>query len=332
MKIFLYKAEYCFYNKILVLIYNARQVFSVTLSYLPVQFTIKFETPALADTPPLFILRSVLGWKLRSLCCIAHSIECSSCIYKGTCAYTFLFETIIPAENEVVPGRNRASHPYAFTQDEKLGRQLVSKYKFTMTLFGKAIDYLPYLYAALVRAGKEGLFKTRTPFAITEVMAADKNILVAEDQLDVHVPAMVMEVSDKGESKKGEVLVELKSPLRFKAGGKYGLDFTAQDFMGCLYRRAKTLCQLYGKDDDDMQYSQTGAKKITGKALQWAERTHYSARQKAVMKLGGALGTFKIEGEFSPMDISLLEFAKNCNAGKNTNFGLGQVDFWPKWE
>ena len=304
----------------------------MTLSYLPVQFTIEFEAPALVDTPPLFILRSVLGWKLKSLCCIAHSSECSTCLYNRTCVYTFLFETIIPTENEVVPGRNRASHPYAFTQEGKLGRQLMTEYKFTMTLFGKAIEYLPYIYAALVRAGKYGLFKTRTPFVITEVVAAGKNILVAEDQLDINVPAKIMEVTDKGESKKGEVLVELKSPLRFKAGGKYGLDFTAQDFMRCLYRRAKTLCQLYGTDDDDIQYSRKGVKKISGKSLQWAARTHYSARQKSAMKLGGALGTFKIKGEFSPMDINLLEFARNCNAGKNTNFGLGQFDYWTKWE
>ena len=303
----------------------------MTLSYLPVQFTIEFETPALVDTPPLFILRSVLGWKLRSLCCIAHSSECSSCLYNRTCAYTFLFETIIPAENEVVPGRNRASHPYAFTQGGKIGSQLMSEYKFTITLFGKAIDYLPYIYAALVRAGKEGLFKTRTPFAITEIVAADKNVLVAEDQIDVHIPTKVMEVTDKGKPKKGEALVELRSPLRFKAGGKYSLDFTAQDFMGCLYRRAKTLCQLYGTDDE-LQYPRNTSLQIKDKALQWTERIHYSARQKSAMKLGGALGTFKIEGEFSHMDISLLEFAKNCNAGKNTNFGLGQVDFWPRWE
>lgn len=304
----------------------------MTLTYLPVQFTIKFDTPVLADTPPLFVLRSVLGWKLKALCCIAHSNECNKCFYNRTCAYTFLFETIIPAENEVVPGRIRASHPYAFTQDMKPGKELLSEYIFTITLFGKAVEYLPYIYAAFVRAGKEGLFKSRTPFTITQINAAGKNILVEENQIDVNVPVKVMDVATGGEAKTGEVLVELKSPLRFKAGGKYRLDFTAQDFMGCLYRRAKTLCQLYGTDSDDLEYPRDASKKIFGKALQWAERTHYSARQKAVMKLGGALGTFKIQGKFTPMDISLLEFAKNCNAGKNTNFGLGQIDFWPRWE
>ena len=27
-----------------------------------------------------------------------------------------------------------------------------------------------------------------------------------------------------------------------------------------------------------------------------------------------------------------LDFARIANAGKNTNFGLGQLDFWAKWE
>ncbi len=43
-------------------------------------------------------------------------------------------------------------------------------------------------------------------------------------------------------------------------------------------------------------------------------------------------GTFKLAGHFSCVDAGLLDFARIANAGKNTNFGLGQLDFWAKWE
>ena len=64
------------------------------------------------------------------------------------------------------------------------------------------------------------------------------------------------------------------------------------------------------------------------KALVWRDSMHYSARQKTAMELGGSMGSFKMKGVFSNFEISLLELAKIAGAGKNTNFGLGQLDYW----
>ena len=330
----------------------------MTLSYLPVHFFIEFESPAKVDNPPLFVLRSVLGKELHSMSCLAHNSVCADCMYNHTCAYSFLFETILSQQNEVVPGRDRASHPFAFTQGANVneGRHPVNsesglqKYDFTITFFGKAIEYLPYVYAAFVRAGKNGLFKARTPFVVKSVFADDRNILLEEGRLDTQFSPKLIELpyggtpSNECDVKKGEVLVELKTPLRFKCGGKYTADFSAQDFMSCLYRRAKTLCQLYGEVESSevhtdcsdsksaLPYSPGTSLTIIEKNLHWSDSQHYSAHQKNAMKLGGVTGTFKLSGNFSVMDIGLLEFARIANAGKNTNFGLGKLDFWQKWE
>ncbi|MBQ7165837.1 MAG: hypothetical protein IJR93_02660 [Treponema sp.] len=43
-------------------------------------------------------------------------------------------------------------------------------------------------------------------------------------------------------------------------------------------------------------------------------------------------GTFKLAGHFSCVGAELLDFSCIANAGKNTNFGLGQLDFRAKWE
>ena len=42
--------------------------------------------------------------------------------------------------------------------------------------------------------------------------------------------------------------------------------------------------------------------------------------------------TFKLAGHFSCVGAEILDFSCIANAGKNTNFGLGQLDFWAKWE
>ncbi|MBP5452385.1 MAG: CRISPR system precrRNA processing endoribonuclease RAMP protein Cas6 [Treponema sp.] len=304
----------------------------MTLTYLPIRFHLRYTSPAYADTPPLFILRSMLGKNLRSMSCIARQNKCPDCMYNKTCAYAFLFETILSTKNEVAPGRDRASHPFAFTGGSLSSGNTISEYDFTITLFGKACEYLPYIYASFVRAGTEGIYKSRTQFEITKVCIGEKNILIDTDHIDTSIPANIWKINEDLPSKNGEVLVDLHSPLRFKYGGKYGMDFTAQDFMSCLFRRMKTLCALYGSLDSELEYAAGKEIEITDKRLEWKDNKHYSARQKKEMSLGGVTGTFKLLGTFTALEQNLLDFSKLFNAGKNTNFGLGQFDFWTKWE
>ncbi len=302
------------------------------LSYLPIKFTLCFSHPVLADTPPLFILRSMLGKNLHSMSCIAHQNKCPECMYNRTCAYAFLFETILPTDNNVTPGRDRASHPFVFSSGTFSSGTEISEYDFTITLLGKAIDYLPYIYAAFVRAGKDGIFKSRTPFEVVRVEVDGNNILLDTEHLDTSVTSKIWQIDLALPEKKGEVLIELKTPVRFKYGGKYGTDFSSQDFFACLYRRAKTLCSLYGDAAEDFSFNPSDKNKIIEKNLSWQDNRHYSARQKEAMNIGGALGTIKLQGSFSAHEQNLIEFSRLFNAGKNTNFGLGQLDFWTKWE
>ena len=300
--------------------------------YSHVNFFLKFERTVFADTNPLFILRSMMGKNLRSMCCISKKSTCSDCLYNKTCAYSYLFETILPQDNSTLPGRNRGSHPFSFSQKQNSGwKKEIENLEFTLTLFGKAIDYLPYIYASFVRAGKDGIFKSRTKFEITKVCCNGKNILIGENKLNTDFECCEWKGSENvfEQHTEKEVLVELRSPLRFKVNGKYTKDFSAVDFMKCLYRRAKTLCQLYG--EFDLQFDEYILSKsiiIEEKALIWRDTLHYSARQKTAMELGGSMGSFKMKGFFSDFEISLLELAKIAGAGKNTNFGLGQLDYW----
>lgn len=300
----------------------------IELNYLPVFFKIKF-IDALSNAMRVntsFVLRSVLGYNLRSMCCIAHGKICPDCIYNKTCAYAYIFETIIPQNNTIHAGTDRATHPFSFCK--------CSDSSFTINLFGKACDYLPYIYAAFYKARQKGLFKERIPFAIEDIKIGEKSILIDEENIDTSVSPIKWDFSfdtDKNQKVEKEILVELKSPLRFKTRGKYSTDFTAQDFMQCLFRRAKTLCSLYGTFEDVPFYDNNNIEfEIADRNIRWKDYEHYSARQKNAMQLGGVIGTFKLKGQFSDFDLALLDFSRIVNAGKNPNFGLGQIDFWER--
>ena len=302
------------------------------VNYVPIDFTIQFSTPAYVDTNPLFVLRSMMGKNLHSMCCISKKSKCNECMYKKTCAYAFLFETILPQENEILPGTDRGSHPFSFSVKKVQRGNPLTDYNFTITLFGKAIEYLPYIYATFVKAGKDGIFKNRTAFDVVDVQIGGNSILVEENKLsmDFNIYEWIFESKELQESTQlSEVFVELKSPLRFKIGGRYGIDFSAKDFMNCLFRRTKTMCSLYGKFDEE-KYLPSESLQIVDKKIHWMNYRHYSARQKNLMELGGSIGHLKIEGCFTPFEFALLDFNKIANAGKNTNFGLGQIDVWRK--
>ncbi len=306
------------------------------LQYLQVTFNLHFLEKTYIDTNPLFVMRSMLGKNLRSMCCISKTSVCGECLYNKTCVYSYIFETCLSPENQTLPGRNKGSHPFSLSVEKLQRENPVDDYSFVLTLFGKAVDYLPYVYAAFVRAGQSGIFKARSQFEILSVTANKKNLLIDQNHLDiVNTPPYICVADNKETPQNGEILIELKSPLRFKVQGKFTLNFTAQDFFNCLYRRAKTLCSLYGEISEteiEQKYLPSSSLKITEKKLKWIDFKHYSARQKTQMELGGIVGSFKIEGEFSEFEMGLLRMNRIAGAGKNTNFGLGQIDFWEKME
>jgi len=299
-------------------------------------FKIHFKNLIAFDTSPVFILRSVMGMNLHRMSCISQDTICSECLYQKTCSYACIFETILPKENMELPGRTRASHPFILQLDKTIEKNYVTNsLQFSIILFGNYIEYFPYIYGSFVRAGINGLGKQRVPFDISDVLVQGKSILLDSNHLETNMPAVIWDSSDHNvTSQTGEILIQLLSPIRFKVEGAYTLDFEATDFMLCLLRRMKTICSLYGESDlaSDKYDFENCKFKITQRALQWKDNEHYSSRQHTAMELGGITGTFTLAGTFSQADLALLEFAKLFGAGKNTNFGLGKIDYWTKWE
>ena len=315
----------------------------ISLSYVPVEFNFHFaqnmdETQA---TSLAFVLRSVLGYNLRSMACISHKNQCPDCMYYKTCAYSYIFETIISQNNEVHSGTNRASHPFIFSKIDyttvEKGVGFGTDISFTVTLLGKAISFLPYIYAAFSKAGDNGLFKERIQYEIKDVIINGESILIDKNNLNTDFESCLWKYSPEQKGNplvEKEILIELKTPLRFKSNGQYTMDFTSLGFMNCLFRRLKACCVLYGIFEDDFLYNgkylASTDLTIVERNLKWVDSPHYSSRQKNSMELGGLTGTFKMRGPFSEFDLALLDFATIFNAGKNTNFGLGRIDYWCK--
>jgi len=293
------------------------------------KFRFDFTSLAYIDILPAFALRSVLGMNLKRMHCVSHNTPCSDCPFVATCAYAFLFESIVSKENTVLPGRDRASHPFRIAGPLSIGRS-VANLEFSFQLFGRAIEYIPHIVYAFRIAGNNGLFRSRTRF---ETHAFTKEGDSIDDGEKINLKKIeINKLVRKGTNQiyNHSLNIHCSTPVRFKTKGTYSSDFNASDFINACKRRVGTLFELYGDNEDYAHhdsYSETtnSQVEIIARNLRWIDFTRYSARQGSAMKLGGVLGSFSLRGEASEKDWDALKTCAQIGVGKNTSFGLGSI-------
>ena len=302
------------------------------LKYSNFIFKISFNKLVKFNTDLVFILRSIIGSQLRKLCCCCEKSLCPGCLFKQSCVYANLFETILPKDNDVLINQNRGAHPFLLRAGEICDlKNRFDSYKFEIQLYGDYISNIKEIYMAILNGGKEGFGKTRTQYTVSSVTCAGKELLNGENLIpDFCIEEWNEKQFENSSMETGDILVVLKSPLRLKIDGKYLNDFTAVQFMNAIQRRRKTLYGLYGFLEEQSSVYEKTDFELCEKNFSYKEDVHYSARQKRSMKMGGIIGNFAMHGLFSQRDLMLLEFAKTFGLGKNTIFGLGNIDYWKK--
>jgi len=292
--------------------------------------TIHFCQPALIDIYPAFALRSVLGYQLRRMHCVAHTSQCSDCVFRKTCVYALLFETIIEKDTPILRGRDRASQPFRlFCHAEPSTVQ--QDLHVMVQLFGKGCDYVPHMIFAFREAGKNGLFRSRTPFSIS-VFNTQNHPVLEEDTVRIKdIPKETYTFPESSEPHSKTMHITCVSPLRFKVEGRYRSDFSASDFVMASLRRHITLFTLYGTDfasntaEGQLDFGSLSTLQIASSQLKWKDYMRYSSRQKTLMKMGGVMGDFTIKGTAPSWVWDCITLAGVLGSGKNTSFGFGNI-------
>lgn len=300
---------------------------NIYVEYVDAEFEIEFEKPFLFLTLPSIVFRSILGSQLHSIACIARQNTCRSCQFNKSCIYSTIFETILDKNTVFLPGRDKGSHPFRIKIKETFQPDNpYSRIFLTVQLYGFAIQYLPYIFYALQRAGDRGLFKERAVYKIKSVKVNNENILKSDGNLNTDFFINSWEYEANNDIAEKAQRICIKTPLRFKVGGKYKKDFSAQDFLLCVHRRLITLSSLYGKYELKEIYTPSPDIKISEAELKWKDYSYHSHRQEKIISLGGIEGSFLIKGRFTDYENHLLNFTDIFGAGKNTNFGLGNIE------
>lgn len=116
--------------------------------------------------------RGGFGGVFRRIVCVAPKQSCLECMVAEKCAYRFVFETSGSPESLAATYDN-APRPFVLEPPETTRNHFApgEVIEFHMTLFGRAIEYLPYFLLVFHTLGEQGLGRGRAKYDILNVLS-----------------------------------------------------------------------------------------------------------------------------------------------------------------
>lgn len=274
------------------------------------------------------MLRGAFGHALMALAPLPHG-DHDPCALGRACPYCELFNT--PARPvHTLQKFSQMPHPYVVEPPTAQGPiPAGTVWHFGLVLIGKAIEHLAIIIMAWQRALHRGLGTPPARCTLLEVTLEEKQATVWHPE---HQPAPALpeySLPDRPGLSDGADL-DLLTPLRLQHRGKpaHPGDLGARSLLITLARRYQLLHDLHlGRSAEQLDFRSLGelADEICLDAsdLRWLDWGRYSQRQQREMKLGGLMGTVRLQGQLAPF-AELLHIGQWLHIGKNASFGLGR--------
>jgi len=281
--------------------------------------------------------RGAFGWALKSVSCSMTTRECRACLLRSRCLYPTMFEPQTVATPEV---HGTAQHPYCISPplDRKRHYERGEAFDFSLLLFGQANHFIPYFIYAFEKMGQSGVGKgeegPRARFVIQHMKMDDRVLyhqregrILAEPLLrDLNFDSLPESVLTDASG----VEVSWATPLRIKRDNHLANDLPFHVLIRSLLRRVSGLFSNFGEGEPDLDYrglvERAASVKIRHNRLSWIENKRFSSRQDQEMLFGGLTGHCSYQGSVKEF-LPLLEMGRILRVGKQTTFGLGQMEY-----
>lgn len=286
-------------------------------------------------------LRGAFGNALKLITCAERNRRsCHSCSLEDACAYAYLFETTPPEGAERLKSYDDVPRPFVIVSalEGKTHFHSGEEFDVEVRLFGKGIDFLPYVVLAFINLAETGLGVSRKPCVLKGVTAYHP-VRRTEAQVftdETHSIRPVNEVLYGSDvlsyltPQAGIMRINYLTPLRLKADGDLVSSVQFQHLIRSLLRRISSIMAFHQGIKLELDYSGLGERsrqiKRTKDFSSWYELVRYSQRQDTRMKMGGIVGKVEYSGDLTEF-LPLLEIGRWVLAGKNSVFGLGQFDY-----
>jgi len=289
-------------------------------------------------------LRGGFGHALKRVTCMNRGEECTDCILRSTCVYSYIFETaIFNGENDKTVGL-KLPHPFIIEPplDEKQLYKIENKLDFDLILVGQAIDYIPHIILAFEELGKIGIGKNKEKYRDNGKYKLDKVISTGRDSETIIYDGKSHIIDDTGvidsadlfnvssDSGCSKITLRFITPTRIKYDGNFIDDLNFEILMRNLLRRLSWLAEIHCDEKWDLDWkgiisrAEEGVKTVHSD-LCWHDWERYSNRQEKKLKMGGFMGNITFEGELAEF-LPFLRLGEYLHIGKGTVYGLGKYE------
>lgn len=285
-------------------------------------------------------LRGGFGHAFKKVVCVKREKVCETCLLRGKCVYSYVFETPPPPDTSKMKKYPYAPHPFVITpplEAKRLYREN-ERLCFELTLVGKSIDFLPYFIYTFDELGKMGIGKDKGKYQLEEVRAINigerskakgEKVIYSGKDKTLHNNYEIMKVDDLGPFPLSPSTLPLSfvTPTRLKYDGQLSPTLEFHILIRNLLRRISLLSYFHCGEELVLDFKGLIEEAKNIKALKenlhWQDWERYSNRQETKMKMGGFVGSVKFQGEFEKF-IPFLLLGEYIHVGKGTSFGLGK--------
>jgi len=245
-------------------------------------------------------LRGAFGVSLKKVVCINPSYTCEGCFAKENCLYYDFYEA-----------KNKA-HQYRF--DFKLNPK---NYDFSLYLFEKASDKLPYVVSAIHKMlTEQGLGVKRDKYTIQNI-ACNGTTIYKEGAFDLSNTTPQRFTPKEIGTK---IALHYITPLRTKYKGK--LLSSTPPLETLIYSIHNRLCELTNMPKTRLTF--TPSYKELQTSVRFTDQTRRSNRQKTKLQIGGITGD-TVYDNIDEKSLIYLQLGELIGVGKQTVFGMGKI-------
>lgn len=297
--------------------------------------------------------RGIFGHALKKVVCALKRQDCRGCLLYPKCIYAYVFETPAPHVAErppVVPEtpetgapaaglRHRLAappHPYVIEPPDD-GRTRYRKgdtLDFTLLLFGRANEYLPYFVYAFKEMGALGIGRRiggkRANFVLDTVVSGVQPAYESRTET-MHPGPFAVDLGlspTAPEARQSRLTLSLRTPLRLKFENAFKAELPFHVLTRAMLRRVAALDRYFGDGEPPLDYrglvARAKAVETEASAIRWFDWRRYSNRQDQAMLMGGMVGEVTYAGDLGEF-LPLLHFCEQVHLGKQTAFGLGRI-------
>lgn len=274
--------------------------------------------------------RGGLGWALKRLVCVMRLRPCEGCPLELSCIYPTIFAARPDEDAQKMRRYERVPNPFVLRQIHPRRTTVGPEDRVVVELglVGRACRQIAYLVRALDQAGEGGIGPDRgrlrllavspvdTPWAPLELEPATQAIRA--EGATPPVPELWPRVE-----------LRLETPLRLQHEGRLvGPQlFRPACLAMALVRRVSMLCHHHGEADLVADFAALKARaeaiRVLDAQIEWVEQLRRSARQKAVLPMGGLVGRLVLDLSDAAPLWPFFWLGQWLHAGKGATMGMG---------